>query len=80
MSSNNLDMLAEAQAKYVKLNKATTHAKKIQREMQQQANNLANQDVMFFDQFGGKEQDEIQNQLKNEKIDKNQMQEALTRL
>ena len=73
-------LINEAKARYVKLNVASTHVKKIQREMQIQANNLANADVMYFDQFGGKEQDEIQNQLKNEKTSKDQMQSALSRL
>jgi hypothetical protein len=59
MSSNNLDVIKEARARYVKLNSTTVHVKQLQKEMNRQADTLANQDVMFFDQFGGKEQDEI---------------------
>jgi len=61
MSSNNLDVIKEARARYVKLNATTIHVKQLQKEMNKKAESLANQDVMFFDQFGGKEQDEIQN-------------------
>jgi hypothetical protein len=61
MSSNNLDLIKEARARYVKLNATTIHVKQLQKEMNKKAEILANQDVMFFDQFGDKEQDEIQN-------------------
>ena len=78
--SDQRSQMNEAKARYVKINAASTHVKKIQREMQKQADSLANSDVMYFDQFGGIEQDEIQNQLKTEKVIKNQMQSALSNL